>query len=102
MKPTGLQMLRALLSLEPGKLTASTRKTFQAMYDALATGRQIELSKAQRGWVEGAWFEHKLDKERPPSKKIEVKDKAQGGAASALDAILASKPVIPRPNRPKS
>ncbi len=74
-KPTDLQSLTALLALPPGKLTRPEKSAFQAMYDSLAAGRQISLSRKQRDWVDGVYATHRLDKAPPPTKAIEVKDK---------------------------
>lgn len=76
MPKSELQMLRALLSMPIGKLTHAERGAFQGMYDLLATGRQINLSKKQKVWVLTAYDKHDLDKERAAVKPVEVKDKA--------------------------
>ncbi len=75
-KKTDLQVLRALLSMPDGKLKNNDKKAFQAMYDNLASGRQVRLSERQRLWIVELFEEHKLDKEQPPQKKIEIKDKS--------------------------
>lgn len=91
---TDLQMLRALLSLAPGKMTARQTTIFQSMFDDLSTGKVISLSKAQRSWVTETWKHHKLDQGlQPPPKKIQVKDKAANTTSSALDQM-------PKPLRP--
>jgi hypothetical protein len=89
-KKTDLQVLRALLSLPLGKLTASEQSSFQAMYDQVATGRQLSLSPKQRAWADGAYDRHDLDKERPPARKVEVMDKS----------LLPSTPKSPLPLKP--
>jgi len=67
--------------MPPGRLT--NRPVFQAMYDSLATGKAISLSKKQRAWAEGVYKENKLDKRSFPLKqKVEVKDK---GPSKILD-----------------
>ena len=75
-KKTDLQVLRALLSLPLGKLSASEQSSFQGMYDQVATGRVVTLSPKQRGWADASYDKHDLDKERPPARKVEVKDKS--------------------------
>ena len=79
MKPrSGLQMLRALLTLAPLKLSGGEKRAFQAMYDDLSNGRMIELSKKQRLWVEAAFLKHKLENKELPARevaKVKVRDK---------------------------
>ena len=94
-KKTDLQVIKALLSLPLGKLSSGEKTSFQAMYDQLATGRQIALSKKQRVWADGVYDKHDLDKARTEgAKKIEVKDKS---LISPLDAM--PKPLKP-PGKP--
>lgn len=89
-KKTDLQVLRALLSLPPGKLSTSEQSSFQAMYDQVATGRQLSLSLKQRAWADGVYDRHDLDKERPPARKIEIKDKT----------LLNTLDTMPKPLKP--
>lgn len=92
MPPTDLHMIRALLSLPVGKLSTSEQSAFQAMFDQLATGRQVSLSVKQRAWVNSAFVTHRLDKgEQPPLKRIQVKDKSL--IVSSLDTL--KKPLKP-------
>ena len=88
-KKTDLQVLRALLSMPVGKLTASEKSSFQGMYDQVASGRVISLSKKQREWADAAYDRHDLDKERPPARPVEVKDKT-----------LLKVPENPKPLKP--
>lgn len=76
MKLTDLSILKILLSLPAGKL--SNRNIFQSMYDNLAIGKIISLSKKQRAWVERVYKEHKLDKKPLAAafrQKVVVQDK---------------------------
>lgn len=73
-----------------GKLSSSEQVSFQAMYDQVASGRVIGLSPKQRSWVEAVYDKHDLDKERPPARKVEIKDKS---LVSALDRF--PKPLKP-------
>lgn len=90
-KKTDLQVLRALLTLPIGKLTSGEKSSFQMMYDQLATGQQIGLSKKQRAWADGVYDKHDLDKPRAEgARKVEVKDKS---LISPLDNM-------PKPTKP--
>lgn len=90
-KKTDLQVLKALLNMPMGKLSSSEKKSFQAMYDQLATGRQISLSQKQRAWADGVYDRHDLDKPRAEgAKKIEVKDKS----------LLSPLDTMPKPTKP--
>lgn len=90
-KKTDLQVLRALLNLPLGKLTSSEKSSFQMMYDLLATGQQIDLSKKQRAWADSVYDKHDLDKPRTEgARKVEVKDKS---LISPLDNM-------PKPTKP--
>lgn len=90
---TDLQTLRILLSV-PQKLSASETQAFQAMFDQLASGRQIKLSLKQRAWVDSVFAHHRLDKEMPPLRDIKIKDKS---LLTPLDAL--NKPLRPPPPR---
>lgn len=68
-----LQVLRALLGTD-GKLTSGEKRAFQAMYDNVAAGMVIQLSKKQRIWADSIFDKHKLDGVSPV-KKVVVKDK---------------------------
>ncbi len=68
---TDLQMLRALLALPPGQL--KQKQAFQAMYDSLAVGGQVSLSKKQRLWVAQVFDQHKL-KNKPIPKEVKTLD----------------------------
>jgi hypothetical protein len=59
-----------------GKLTPSEKRVFQEMFDKLATGFILKLSPKQRMWADSIYDKNDLDKERPPSKVIAVKDKS--------------------------
>ena len=89
-KKTDLQVLRALLSMPPGKLSTSEQSSFQAMYDQVATGRQLSLSQKQRMWADSVYDKHDLDKERPPARPVAIKDK---GLLTGLDSL--PKPLKP-------
>lgn len=78
-KKTDLQILRALLNLPANKLAVSERKIFQAMYDEVATGMVIGLSKKQRAWAESVYVKNDLDRERPAAKPVAVLDKSLVG-----------------------
>lgn len=54
------------------------------MYDQIASGRQVRLSIKQRQWADSIYDENDLDKERPPARKIEIRDKS---LLSPLDAM---------------
>jgi hypothetical protein len=75
---TDLQILRALLSLPQDKLYLSKKKLFQFWYDDLMNGKMVNLSEKQRTWAEDLFLENNLDRDRPPSKVIEVRDKGPG------------------------
>lgn len=75
-KKTDLQVLRAILNLPPPKLSVSERKTFQAMYDQLAAGMMIGLSKKQRVWADSVYDRNDLDRERPAAKPVAILDKS--------------------------
>ena len=72
---TDLQVLRLVLSLPHEAL--KERRVFQSMYENLATGRQIKLSKKQRVWVDGVFYTHKLDQRNIPLKKMVIRDKGK-------------------------
>ena len=74
------------------KLSPGERRSFQGMYDYLMSGRITTLSKKQRAWVDEAYDKHDLDKERPPARPVEVKDRA----AMAADFFAN----MPRPLKP--
>lgn len=59
-----------------GKLSAAEKSAFQGMFDSLKTGRVIRLSMRQRAWADEIYDKNDLDKERPPKKKIAVRDKS--------------------------
>ena len=88
---TDIQVLRALLSLAPGKLSTSEKTAFQEMWDKVQTGLILRLSKAQRAWTDAVYDKHKLDEERPPVRNIPVRDK------SLISRQLDS---MPRPLKP--
>jgi len=76
-KKTDLQVLRALLSLPDGKLSTREKQIFQAMYDNVATGMVIQLSKKQRLWTDSVYDRFDLDnpKTAPGTKPVAVRDK---------------------------
>jgi hypothetical protein len=76
-KKTDLQVLRALLSMPDGKLSAGEKRAFQAMYDNVASGMIIQLSKKQRLWTDSVYDRFDLDnpKTAPGVKPVAVKDK---------------------------
>jgi len=85
-KRSGLQMIRALLTLSPLKLSRSEKRAFQAMYDDLINGKIIELSKKQRAWVEALFLKHKLEnKELPAREVVKVKRRDPGKKDGLLD-----------------
>lgn len=90
---TDLQILRAILSMPQGKLTTAEKSAFQGMYDSLATGNQSRLSMRQRAWTEEVYDKHDLDKERPPVKKVAIRDKSLLTPSHPMDAL-------PRPLKP--
>jgi hypothetical protein len=55
---TDLQMLQGLLTLPLGKLPATEKRAFQAMYDNLVNGFCTSLSPKQRDWVLGAFLKN--------------------------------------------
>jgi hypothetical protein len=71
-----LQVTRALLSMDVGKLSPSEKRAFQGMYDNLMAGQIIRLSMRQRAWADEVYDKHNLDKERPAAKKIAIQDKS--------------------------
>ncbi len=77
-KKTDLQVLRAILNLPADKLGFHDRKPFQAMYDQLAAGMMIGLSKKQRAWADSVYDKNDLDRERPAAKPVAVLDKSLG------------------------
>lgn len=87
-KKTDLQVLRALLSMPPGKLSASEQTSFQAMYDQVATGWPHSLSMKQRAWADSVYDKHDLDKERPPARPVAVKDKSLVGGLDSMPKPL--------------
>ena len=87
-KKTDLQVLRALLSMPPGKLSASEQASFQAMYDQVASGRQLSLSMKQRGWADSVYDKHDLDKERPPARPVAIKDQSLLGGLNTMPKPL--------------
>lgn len=64
-------MLRALLSLPAGHL--KQKQIFQAMYDGLAVGGVVSLSKKQRLWVSQVFAQHKLEN-KPIPKVVKTLD----------------------------
>jgi hypothetical protein len=95
-KKTDLQVLRALLSLQPGKLSNSENAAFQEMYDKLATGFTATLSMKQRIWAHGVYDHHDLDKERPAARPVAIKDKSLLGH----DFLGPVKPLKPPSRKP--
>ena len=84
---TDLQVLRLLLSLPHEAL--KERRPFQGMYEDLATGRQVKLTKKQRAWVDQIYFKHELDRRSIPLKKMVIRDKSK----KILDfGVLPKKP----------
>lgn len=75
-KKTDLQVLRAILNLPPPKISVSERKIFQAMYDELAAGMVIGLSKKRRAWADAVYDKNDLDSERPAAKPVAIQDKS--------------------------
>lgn len=49
------------------------------MYDEVATGMVIGLSKKQRAWAESVYVKNELDRERPAAKPVAVLDKSLVG-----------------------
>lgn len=77
-KKTDLQVLRAVLGLPRGKLSANEKTVFQRMYDDVAGGMVISLSKKQRAWVDGVYDKHDLDKpENRGTTEVKVLDKSR-------------------------
>jgi hypothetical protein len=62
--------------MSAGKLSSSEKRVFQEMFDKLSTGHILKLSPKQRMWADSIYDKHDLDKERPPPKNIQVKDKS--------------------------
>lgn len=90
MNHTDIKLLQILLSLPVGKLSTSERKAFQAMYDGLANGKYIGLSRKQRSWAEQVYMKNDLHrKPLQKLKKIATKDKVK----SVID-------IGPRPLKP--
>lgn len=80
MTHTDIKLLQILLSLPAGKLSTSEKKAFQAMFDGLANGKYIGLSRKQRAWAEEVYRKNDLHKKPLPHlKRVEVKDKAGKG-----------------------
>ena len=77
-----------------GKLSSSEKSAFQGMYDNLMAGRVIKLSQRQRAWADEVYLKNNLDKERPPVKKIAVKDKSLL-PFHPLDHVVANRPLKP-------
>lgn len=76
-KPTDTTMLHALLVC--GKIQGKELKAFQNMWDDLHNGRQIQLSKPQRAWVEKKYTDLDLHgKPLPPPPPVKVRPKAAG------------------------
>ena len=92
-KKSDLQILKALLSMPAGKLTASEKRVFQEMYDKVASAMILRLSPKQRMWIESAYDKNDLDNERPPSKDIKIVDKSLLATKHPLD-------LMPRPLKP--
>lgn len=77
-KPSDLQVLRIVLALPKEKLGTHERTVFQRMYDDVAGGMVISLSKKQRAWVDGVYAKHDLDKpQNRGSEPVRVLDKAR-------------------------
>jgi hypothetical protein len=77
-KKTDLQVLRAVLSLPRGKLSSNEKTVFQRMYDDVAGGMVISLSKKQRAWVDGVYDKHDLDKpQNRGNTEVKVLDKSR-------------------------
>lgn len=75
-KKTDLQVLRAILNLPADRLTVSERRIFQAMYDEVAAGMVVGISKKQRAWADSVYDRNELDKERPAAKPVAILDKS--------------------------
>lgn len=74
-KPTDITMLHALIAC--GKVLGKELKAFQNMWDDLHTGRQVQLSKPQRAWVEKKYTDLDLHgKPLPPPPAVKVRPKA--------------------------
>ena len=72
---TDLQVLRALLGTQPGKLTGGEQSTFQEMYDKLASGHVATLSPKQRLWTHQVYDKLKLDDEQViPPRPVKIRD----------------------------
>lgn len=75
-KKTDLQVLTALLGMPAGKLSPNEKTVFQRMYDDVAGGMVISLSKKQRAWIDGVYDKHDLDSEKARgSTPVKVRDK---------------------------
>jgi hypothetical protein len=90
-----LQVVQALLSMPVGKLTGAEKSAFQGMFDNLTTGRIVRLSMRQRAWADEVYDKNDLDKERPPAKKIAVRDKSLVESARARVPFLDDQPKLP-------
>jgi hypothetical protein len=73
-KMSDLQVLRSILGMPDGKLAPGEKRAFQAMYDNVAAGMVIQLSKKQRLWADSVFDKHKLDGVAPV-KAVVIKDK---------------------------
>ncbi len=72
--PTDSTMLHALLGSK--KVTGKEQKAFQNMWDDLEMGRAVDLSKAQRAWVEKRYNDLDLqNKPLPPRPEVKVRTK---------------------------
>jgi len=79
MAHTDTKLLQILLSLPSGKLSSSEKRAFQAMFDGLANGKYISLSRKQRSWAEEVYRKNDLHKKPLPRlKRIATKDKDRG------------------------
>lgn len=77
-KKTDLQVLTALLGMPGGKLTSNEKTVFQRMYDDVAGGMVISLSKKQRAWLDGVYDKHDLDKpQNRGTTRVRVLDKSR-------------------------
>ncbi len=86
---TDRQMLVALLSLPPGKLSPGEKTAFQQWLDALDNG-VVSLSKKQKAWAQSTFVKNELDKgPRPPPKPLKGRVKSD----HPLDKM--SKPLKP-------
>lgn len=78
------QLLRILLSLPAGKLTASEKKAFQSMFDNLENGKVIGLGRKQRSWAESVYMKHELHR-KPLAKLKNIKTKDKNPGVKPLD-----------------